>query len=597
MTKLEQADAARSRPWTLVYALAAIGVLYFARAIIIPLALAVLLAFLLAPLVLTLQRTVRSRILSVGIVTALAIAVVAGVTLLVGQQFVGLMEQLPTYRDTIVHKVRAVRRGTGGVVGQAAETIRAIGDELREGPPGDSSPVSVRAPIANGEGAASRNGDGLSLLSTVAKPLLEPLASAAVVLLLLVLMLVSRESIRDRVIRLAGLNNIGITTRALDDAGRRVGKYLGAHLLINAIYGAGIAVGLALVGVPNAAVCGLIAGLLRFVPMLGAWLGAVVPVALAIAVFDDWTHVAAVVALFAFLEAANNLVLEPWLYGANTGLSSLGVVLAIVFWTWIWGPIGLVLAVPVTVCLVVFSKQIPQLAALGIVLGDEPPLTDPMRFYQRLLSNDHEEAMLILSRAGKADDPVKVLDDVVIPALGAARADLSRGLLTRPLAQRIAQAAKELSWEWIEEQLPSDQEAPLDVAPVLCVPASDDLDEAMGVLLVQLLERRGIPAFASSSEALLNESLAAAQDRGSTLLVLSSVEPADSVHIRRLCKTISRRAPDAKLVLGTWGATPSGGGEDLRVGDVDSRVSTLAQAIVTIHALASAASARVSAAS
>jgi predicted PurR-regulated permease PerM len=591
MTTLEHADAVRSRPWTLVYALAVVAVLYFARAILIPLSLAVLLAFLLAPLVLRLQRTLRSRLLSVGVVTVLAIAVVAGVTLLVGQQFMGFMEQLPTYRDTIVHKVRAVRSGTGGVVGQAAETIRAIGDELREGPPGGSHSDIARAPVATGDGA--RDGDGLSLLSTVARPLLEPLASAAVVLLLLVLMLVSRESIRDRVIRLAGLNNIGITTRALDDAGRRVGKYLGAHLLINAIYGVGIAAGLAMVGVPNAAVCGLIAGLLRFVPMLGAWLGAVVPVALAIAVFDDWTHVAAVIALFAFLEAANNLALEPWLYGSNTGLSSLGVVLAIVFWTWIWGPIGLVLAVPVTVCLVVFSKQIPQLAALGIVLGDEPPLTDPMRFYQRLLSNDHEEAMLILSRAGTPDDPVKVLDDVVIPALGAARGDLSRGLLTRPQAQRIAQAARELSWEWIEDLLPPDQEATLDVPPVLCVPAADELDEATGALLVQLLERRGIPAFASSSEALLNESLAAAQSRGSRVLVLSSIEPADSGHVRRVCKTILRRAPDARLVLGAWGESPAGGGEDPPVGEVDARVSTLAQALVTIQALASAASARV----
>ena len=400
------------RSLSAVYGLAAVAILYLARQILVPVALAILLTFVVAPLVSRIEHLVRSRALALLLATALAIGILGGGALLIGQQFIGLSEDLPTYRATIVRKIRSIQQGPGGLVGRANDAIRTIRDDLVHSPPehpAAADPVSptpvqstARATPASPAKAQESapeapQGGGAALGWTLITPIVEPLASAAIVILLLIMMLMSRESIRDRIIRLAGLHQIGFTTQTLEEAGTRVGRYLRAQLLINTIFASGVGTGLLVLGLPNAALCGLVAGVLRFVPILGPWLAAAIPAAVALAVFDDWSHVAFVIALFGGLEILASVVLEPWLYGSSTGLSSFGIILAVIFWTWVWGGVGLVLAVPMTVCVVVFTRHIPHFSALSILLGDEPVLSDSMRYYQRLLCRDEDEAGAILA--------------------------------------------------------------------------------------------------------------------------------------------------------------------------------------------------------
>jgi predicted PurR-regulated permease PerM len=579
-------DSTHTQGWRLsgvVIAVAVIAALYFARSILIPVALAGLLTFLLAPWVARIEARTGNRVIAVAIVSVLAVCLAAGIGLLVGHQFVSLAEKLPEYRATLLTKVRSVRQSADSTVSKASETIQAIGAEFSKKPGSDSEAAATPAAT---DAVSSETGSsittGVSLLSYLAIPVIQLAASTAIVVVLLVLMLIARQDIRDRVIRLAGLGNIGLTTQALEEAGDRVGRYLGANLLINAVYAVGVSAGLWMLEVPNAAMCGLMAGILRFVPMLGSWLGAVIPVALSIAVFDDWWHLALVITLIATLEIVNNIALEPWLYGNSTGLSSLGVVLAIIFWTWVWGPIGLVLAVPVTVCLVAFSRQIPQLGALSILLGDEQVLTDALRFYQRLLCNNESDAAAILAAAPADSDIPGVLDDVIIPSLTAARLDLERGLISQGQADRITRASRELVSDWLDERSVASSGATASTQAVLCIPASDEFDATAGAILATLLVRRGVQCTATSSHSLLSEALTVAQDSGIAIVVLSALQPSSETHVRRLCKSIRQRVPAARLVVGAWGDLEAGSDERL----ADARVGTLRQACATVISLA-----------
>lgn len=591
MQSFEAHEGQGSRAWTVVYVAVTVAALYLARPVLIPIALAILLTFLLAPLALRLERWVRSRIAAVAIVTVLLIGAVGGLTALIGQQFVSLAEQLPTYRHTLVEKVRALRAGGGTVVDEAAETIRVLGDELKDAPPADETAGAagpMPQPPPEAAPPAPEQTDALDVLGNLALPLAHAATSAIVVVLLLVLMLVSREGIRDRVVRLAGLRQSSLTTQALEEAGSRVGRYLRSQLLINSIYGAGVWAGLYLIGVPSAGVCGLMAGLLRFIPFLGPWLGAVIPVVLSLAVFNDWTHVTLVATLFVTLELINNIVLEPWWYGASTGLSSLGVVLAIIFWTWIWGAVGLVLAVPVTVCLVVFCRHIPHLGPLAILLADEPVLSEPVRFLQRLLVNNETDAAAILAATPADRDPAQALDEIVIPALAAARDDLARGLITPRQASRIATAARDVAWEWLEDRASAEPPDAQPGVPVACLPAADEFDECSAALLAQLLEGRGVRTVTGSASALLSENIALAQQSRARVVVAAAIGPGPNPHVRRLCKRLRRQLPGASLLTGEWGGaveSPVGSAApDDR--ECDVRVVTLQQTVTTVLALA-----------
>jgi predicted PurR-regulated permease PerM len=526
------------RSSNVLYGLAAVAVLYLGRPVLVPVALAILLAFIVAPLVRAVQRLTRSRVLAIAVVAVTLLAVGVGGAAAVGQGVVSFAGQLPTYRETILRKIRAIRTGPGRPLGRAAETIRGIGEEIL-GPPVPQQEAPAPAPTA----------EPASVAWSVLQPAARSAGTAGIVLLLLVMVLHSMESIRDRAIRLAGLHQIALTTQTLEEAGARVGRYLRSQLLINSLYAGVISLGLLFLGIPSAFLCGVLAGALRFAPFIGPWLGAAFPAALALAVFDDWHHVAGVLALFAGVELVVNLVLEPWLYGSSTGLSPLGVVLAIVFWTWVWGAVGLVLATPMTACLIVFARQIPQLGVLWILLGDEPALTEPTRFYQRLLCRDEPEAGAVLAASPGDRGPLAAMDDIMLPSLAAARLDAERGLISTPQAASVAASARDLAIEWLEDQEGAPTEKNDDSGLTVAVlPVADAADEAAGAVLAWILQREGIRASTVPVGLLFGERLAAAQAPAVGLVVCSSFRTGP--HLRRTLRALRRRS--AHVIVALW---------------------------------------------
>lgn len=592
MEQLEPVGMPRSRG-ALLYVMATVAALYLARELLIPVAMAVLLSFILSPVVSWIESSIRSRIAAVAIVTVAVVGVAGGGLVFVGAQFAGLAEKIPEYRETVVRKAKFLGAGPTGLISRVSEELSRIGHDVARtdaapaaAPAAASGPDAATEAPSGGERTAS---GGAGTLLSVVRPIFDPLASSAIVLLLLVMMLMSRESIRNRVIRLAGLDQLGPTTHALDEAGARIGRYLRSLLLVNTIYGAVVGGGLLAVGVPNALLCGVMAGALRFIPVVGPWLGAAIPTALALAVFDDWGHLILVLGLFAGCEIIANAVLEPWLYGASTGLSGFGLVLALIFWTWVWGPVGLVLAVPLTVCVVVFGRYVPALSFLWVLLANDPVLVQSVRYYQRLLSRDEEEAAAILASAKPDADPAAVLDEVVLPALGAARRDQVLSLISTAQARAAAAAAGQVALEWLSD-LPmagGALEPTRTPVQVVCLPASDVFDAAAAGLLVELLRREGVGARAVSAELLFSERVAAARTPDILVAVVASVEHATELHARRTCRALRRGATDDAIAVVSWGGRPPGaspaaaGGEEPGM----SRAASTREAVAVVRSL------------
>lgn len=586
-----------------------IAALYLARDLLIPVALAVLLTFLLAPVVSRLQRLVRSRAVAVACVT-LTVVTVAGLgTFAVGQRFVSLVSELPRYQETLTRKIKSIRESTKGVVADTAKSLRTMGSELGEAggtlspePPSTQArgtesgidptgPIKVPSPVTQ---PALDSPQGLiSSITGMIRPLLGPFATGFIVVLLLAMMLYSREAIRDRVIRIAGLRQISLTTHALEETAARVGAYLRAQSIINLVYGGVVYLGLLAIGVPEALVCGVLAGILRFVPVLGIWLGAALPAALAVATFDGWGHLGLVAALFVALELSANFVLEPWLYGSSTGISGIGVALAIIFWTWIWGAAGLVLAMPMTVCVMVFARQFPRLAMVPVLLGDEPVLSESARFYQRLLVGNEDDAAAVL-RAEDATPPTIVaggentqaslvarLDAVVIPALGTARQELWKGSITEAQASLVSEGVRDVALDWIGERR---SEAPLAAikdrpAQVACISVNDEGDACASEVLAACLADRGFAVSAPSPNLLLSEVLAEIANGGATVVLLSTVAPSTKVHVRRLIKALQRSVPDCRIVVCLWNGASGKEDTEIAWAGVEAVVTTLGDAI------------------
>jgi predicted PurR-regulated permease PerM len=375
-----------------------VGALYLGRDILIPLALAILLSFMLAPVVIRLRRLGLGRIPAVVAVVLLLFLALLGLGSIVASQVVHLADNLPRYEWNLRSKIRDLRIAipSGGVVERTSEMLRDLGQELEEAAaPAEKEaksgaepeapkpvPVQVQEPQA----------PPLQTLRELGGPLVAPIATAGLVVVFVIFMLLQREDLRDHVIRLLGARDVARATEAMDDAARRISRYLLMQLVINVLYGIPVGVGLYFLGVPNPVLWGLLATVLRFIPYVGPVIAALFPIALSFAVAPGWTLPLLTIALFVTLELFSNNVLEPWLYGSSTGLSPVAIVVAAVFWTALWGPVGLLLSTPLTVCLVVLGRHVPQLGFFHVLLGDEPALAPELKFYQRLLARDPEEA-------------------------------------------------------------------------------------------------------------------------------------------------------------------------------------------------------------
>jgi hypothetical protein len=429
------------------------------------------------------------------------------------------------------------------------------------------------------------------------------LASTGIVIVLVVFFLIRREDLRDRFIRLVGRGQVTLTTQVLEDAALRVSRYLSMQLLINVIFGAVIATGLYLIGVPNAVLWGILATMLRFIPYIGPWIAAAMPIGLSMAISTSWLAPILTVALFVVLELVTNNVLEPWLYGKNTGVSAVAVLLAAIFWTWLWGIAGLLLATPLTVCLLVIGKHVPHLSFLDTLLGNEPVFEPKTRVYQRLLALDQEEAAELLDGYLEHKPLVEVYDTVLIPALALAETHWHRGELADGRHTFMLQSLKEIIEDLGQRQVELQAETAAkdtseangdsasvvvpDSPPVciLCLPARDEADEIAATMLAQLLDTSGCIVQAVSVTARASEMVDLVEQRQPAVVCVSATPPAAVMHARYLCTRLRARMPKVNLVVGLWDTPGELTKAKKRIGSGAIVVATLADAQEQIRLL------------
>lgn len=560
-----------------------VAVLYFAKEVFVPLALALLFSFLLAPVVTRLERWRFSRIPAVLTTVLLAFCVVAAVGYLVFGQLYDLTVKLPSYKDNIAAKIASIKSGGKSPFSQATDTIKELGKQLENTAPeanaarplsGASEKKEKVVPVQIVEPATNLT----TLVQSVFGPILGPLGLAAIVVVFVLFMLIKREDLRDRIIHLIGSGKLNTTTQALDEAAHKVSGYLFMQVIINVSFGVPVGIGLFFIGVPNALLWGLLATLLRFVPYVGAWIALGFPLILSLAVSKSWAMPIETLGLFAFIELITSNVLEPWLYGAHTGLSPVAIMVATIFWTWLWGGVGLLLATPLTVCVAVLGKYIPSLSFLDAMLGDEPTLTPEDRFYQRLLASDRREADAVAHEYLETHTLPELYSDVFVAAISSAEREDEAGTLearsqrfiftnTREMIEEIGieapalAAAKAAALKKANHDDPvievidaSERKALVAQNPIYCLPAADEADEIVAVMLAQLLEQEGHRAESVSHKTLANEMVAMVAEAGSRSVCISVTPPHNTLHTRYLCKLLRARFPDLHIVVGLWGA-------------------------------------------
>ncbi|PWC87210.1 hypothetical protein TSH100_10475 [Azospirillum sp. TSH100] len=544
--------------------------LYVAADILMPIALAVLLGFVLTPIVSRLERWRLGRVPSVLAVVVLLFLAITGFGAVVGSQLGDLADNLPAYQRNIHSKIESLRGATAsagdrGALKQATDAFRDLQQELeRATAAATAGPQPGVAPAPQSGPAAPPHRDPVpvridqsdtgvfDLVSRVLGPAMTPIATAGMVLVFTIFMLLQREDLRDRLIRLVGSGDLSRTTEAMNDAGERVSRYLLMQVVVNVTYGLPIGVGLWLLGVPNPLLWGLLATVLRFIPFLGPVIASAFPILLSFAVDTGWTLPLLCIALFVAVELFSNNVVEPWLYGTATGLSSLAIIIAAVVWTTLWGPVGLLLATPLTVCLVVLGRHVPQLHFLEVMLGDRPVLPDEAKIYQRLLARDPAEATeLAEERLGKSS-PVELADGLLLPALSLAEQDRQRGSLNPDGRQAVAEGMASLLDELTETTVPAA------AAPrVLCVGARNSLDEAAAGLFAFLLAGHGIQADVIQCEKASARAIASLGTAGVDAVVLSSLNPAALGHCRRMLRRLRLHfGPRVPILLCLWSAHP-----------------------------------------
>jgi len=544
-----------------------VAALYFARELLIPFAFALVLTFLLTPAVALLQRLRAGRAVSVLTTLVVAIAVAGAVGWVIANQLVDVANQLPLYRQNIHAKIEAFHLPVTGGIGQAAESVQEVVRELTS--PGAPVPVppvpgqklkKPNAPPAAVPPVAVRvvqpSDTGWTELRDLGTPVLAPLGRAGMVVIFTVFMLLKREDLRNRLLRLAGLGQLNLMTQALDDASRRVSRYLLMQFLVNASFGTLFGFGLYWIGVPNPVLWGVVAGILRIVPYVGTLVASSLPLALSLAVFDGWMRPLLVFLLVVGLELIIGNFVEPCLYGAHVGISSLALLVTSVFWAALWGPAGLILATPLTVCVVVLGRYVPQLSFLHILLGDEPVLEPEAQIYQRLLAMDQLEAQTIVDQFLKGRPLVELYDAVLIPALSMAEQDRHKGAIDAAREEFLFLSINEMIAEFAEYQENSGGEDAAEprAARVICLPAHDRADEITAAMLAQLLERQGFATvsfpFVGSSP---NDWLALIEAGRSDVVCISALPPYAFAPARATCQQIRERFPKLKVVVCVWG--------------------------------------------
>ena len=613
-----------------------IAALYFGREIFVPIALAILLSFVLAPLVGLLQRARIPRPFAVVSVVVLAFVIIFGLGTLIANQLNQLAGDLPVYQSTMREKIKSVRgaAASSGTLERAADMLQELSRELdkpkedksvrgsvgRLGNPNSAAPIApVPVEVRQPDPGALEN------LRSLIAPLLNPLATTGIIIIFVIFILIQREDLRNRLIRLAGSHDLQRTTAALDDAATRLSRLFLSQLTVNATFGVTIGVGLSFIGVPSAILWGILAAVLRFVPYIGSAISAAFPLALAAAVDPSWSMLAWTLALFLGVGPVVSQAIEPLVYGQSTGLSPVAIVVSATFWTALWGPIGLVLATPLTVCLVVLGRHVERLEFLDVIFGDRPALSPPEMFYQRMLAGDPTEA------AGKAEEFLRekslssYFDEVALRGLQLAQIDARRGTLDQARMSKIRDAVTEFASDLstqddaipemasptmdaeaaaavetvhdpaISSNLPVVQKADLPLAwqgpfPVLCLAGRSPLDEAAAVLFSQLSNAHGLAARVEPADALSPGNITGLETAGVAIVCLSYMDASSPAHMRYSVRRLRRKLPKATIMLGCWAENIGNEAlEELRVtAKADTAAGSLSEAMMICRTTAAA---------
>jgi predicted PurR-regulated permease PerM len=587
-----------------ITAVIVIAALYFGEAIFIPFALALLLSFLLTPPVTWLERLKIGRALSVVLVLIVAFSAIGGLMWMGTEQLSAIVIRVPEYQTNIRKRLESFHHPGGSGLEKVTASIDQIKAQLtangekQEKPstagrassstrhPSATQPVPVEIVKQQPQGFLASS----DLLST---SFTHFLGEAGAVVILTLFILIKRGHLRDRLFRLFGQGQLVTMTTALDDAARRVSRYLLTQSLINSIYGSLFGLGLYCIGLPYASFWGVLAAVFRFIPYAGTAIAGLCPFALSLAVFSGWSRPLLTLGLFAAIEAITTGAIEPWLYAIRTGISSLAILLSAAFWTLLWGPIGLVVSTPLTVCLAVLGRHIPQLEFLYILLGDEPVRSPELRFYQRLLALDEDEATELAGDSLKEKKRLtEVYDSLLIPALGLAKRDRHQGRLAPDRDSFILQTTRELIEELSERSASySPALEPTTPSPtglsVACLPAKDEADELVGLMLAHLLRKDGYQVAAiplGSAEGVLAQSPKDCME----VLIISALTPFAILRARTVCRRMRQQWPGIKIVLGLWNSAIPGETIKARLGSVhfDFIVTTLEQAQSQLAAVA-----------
>jgi predicted PurR-regulated permease PerM len=563
--------------------------LYFGKPVLMPVALATLLSFLLSPIVNQLVRLGLSRTVAVIALVLLIFSGLGATIWGVASQMSILVDELPKYKDNIREKVVDLRgAGKGSFLQRIQETWREIKGELKKADAPQSHEVATaneriasETPPSNAPVPVVVQGQTSSAawqLPSAIGPLLEVLVGTGLVIVLVIFMLLRKRDLRNRVVVLFGYSRMPTTTLALDEAAERISRYLLMQTTINGSYGLAVGIGLYFLGLPYALLWGGMAALLRFIPYVGAWMGAAMPILLSLAVFPGWLHPFIVLGLILFLELMMNMFMEPLLYGHSIGVSEVALLIAVAFWTWIWGGIGLALATPLTVCLVVLAKYVPGLSFLQLLLSDEPVMDPARLYYQRLLAMDKAEAEEIVAEFAEKHELIEVYNDLLIPALVSAKQDFkSQNLTAEHLNFIVATTDGLLSKIEAMKPLESEPQAePSAPREILCVPIDDEVDELALTMLCKVLPD-WIEVERLSSKALTGEVAEKAEAVRPSVICLVSIAPGGSAELRLLGKKLTGIAPALNVVIARYGLKSSRKIQELAISTgIQSIATTLA---------------------
>ncbi|MEX0938712.1 MAG: AI-2E family transporter [Pirellulales bacterium] len=572
----DPAKAQRVLIWLACFVLSG-WLLYAAKAVLVPIALAILMTFLLAPAVIRLQRLGLPKVAAVLAVSLLAFTLLSGVSWLVARQLVALAEEVPQYRPRVEAKIEDLKESWatgGGFFENVSGLFEGVQRELAEkgeeettaAQPGDPAREELQEPEAVPVRVETQEATVVEMLNSIVVPLVKPLATAGLVIVLVLFMLLTREDLRNRIVGLSGHTNLAVTTKALDEAGKRIARYLLMQAVINIGYGVVVTAGLLFLGVPYAPLWGVSAAVLRYIPYVGPWVAAVLPLGYSVLTSSGWGQPLGVLALIAVLELFSNNFMEPLLYGRGIGVSAVGVILSTVFWGWLWGPVGLVLATPLTVCLVVAGRHVPALRFFNRLLGDVPEVEPHFIYYQRLLAKDDDEAEDLFDEHVERAGIESACEEVLVPALELAKRDHLRGVIEPEQLAFVLESAQEHL-----DEVPNgsasgeeDGDGASDAADamdlrelplILGYGMRVQTDEAVLAVMSRLLKGTHCRFSPISSSTLVSEVVERIRAEKPAGICLLGLPPGGLTHARTLVRRLLAAVPELKIIVGRWGAT------------------------------------------